>query len=189
MVVDAEHIGGTSTSNNDSRITRIGRLIRALKLDEVTQLWNVLKGDMSLVGPRPNIMRGGVELYTDEEMHLLSVRPGITDYSSIVFSDEGAILASAENPDLAYNQLIRPWKSRLSLHYIQHQSFWLDIKLVLITILAIISRPVAEVDCPGAYSPPSTDGINPGRFEGKLPYTVSSARKRRDNDVPELIQT
>lgn len=143
MVVDAAQRGGTSTSNNDNRITVIGRLIRTLKLDEVTQLWNVLKGDMSLVGPRPNVMRWGVELYTDEEMRLLSVRPGITDYSSIVFSDEGAILASVEDPDLAYNQLIRPWKSRLSLLYIDHQSFWLDIKLVLITVLAIVSRPVA----------------------------------------------
>jgi len=143
MVADAERSGVTSTSNSDNRITIVGRLIRALKLDEVIQLWNVLKGDMSLVGPRPNVMRWGVELYTDEEMRLLSVRPGITDYSSVVFSDEGAILASMENPDLAYNQLIRPWKSRLSLLYIDHQSFWLDIKLVLVTVLAIISRPVA----------------------------------------------
>lgn len=143
MVVSAERSGVTSTSNNDSRITAVGRLIRALKLDEITQLWNVLKGDMSLVGPRPNVMRWGVELYTEEEKRLLSVRPGITDYSSIVFSDEGTILASVENPDLAYNQLIRPWKSRLSLLYIDHQSFLLDVKLVLITILAIVSQRTA----------------------------------------------
>ncbi len=143
MVVGAEHTGVSSTSNSDNRITTIGRLIRTSKLDELTQLWNVLKGDMSLVGPRPNVMRWGVELYTNEELRLLSVRPGITDYASIVFSDEGSILTSSENPDIAYNQLIRPWKSRLSLHYIDNQSFLLDIKLILITIVAIISRPVA----------------------------------------------
>ena len=73
-------------------------------------------------------------------MRLLSVRPGITDFSSIVFADEGSILSDAENPDLAYNQLIRPWKSRLSLLYIDHQSAWLDMKLVLTTILSIVSR-------------------------------------------------
>jgi lipopolysaccharide/colanic/teichoic acid biosynthesis glycosyltransferase len=143
MVVDAEKSGVTSTSSDDTRITLVGRLMRAFKIDELSQLWNVLKGDMSLVGPRPNVMRWGVELYTDEEMRLLSVRPGITDFSSIVFSDEGTILASSENPDLEYNQLIRPWKSRLSLHYIDHHSLWLDCKLISITVVAILSRQAA----------------------------------------------
>lgn len=181
MIVDAESSGVTSTSNNDRRITAIGRLIRALKLDEIAQLWNVMKGDMSLVGPRPNVLRWGVELYTDEEMRLLSVRPGITDFASIVFADEGAILATAEEPDLAYNQLIRPWKSRLSLHYLDHQSLMLDIKLVLITVVAVVSRPtalkcvvrelrrckaatelieIASRDKPlTPFSPPGSDGI------------------------------
>jgi lipopolysaccharide/colanic/teichoic acid biosynthesis glycosyltransferase len=140
MVVNADGNGVTSTSDSDSRITLIGKLIRKLKLDEITQLWNVLIGDMSLVGPRPNVARWGVDLYTAEEMHLLSVRPGITDFSSIVFADEGAILSGEKDPDLAYNQLIRPWKSRLSLFYIDRQSIWLDIKLVFITALSIISR-------------------------------------------------
>ena len=140
MVVDADRSGVTSTSADDRRITAVGRLIRACKLDEITQLWNVLKGDMSLVGPRPNVMRWGVELYTDEEMRLLSVRPGITDFSSIVFSDEGSILATADDPDLAYNRLIRPWKSRLSLFYLDNRSAWLDVKLILYTAVAIFSR-------------------------------------------------
>jgi len=140
MVVNADGNGVTSTSDSDTRITLIGRLIRKLKLDEITQLWNVLKGDMSLVGPRPNVARWGVDLYTAEEMRLLSVRPGITDFSSIVFADEGTILSNEKDPDLAYNQLIRPWKSRLSLFYVDHQSIWLDTKLVFITALSIISR-------------------------------------------------
>ena len=140
MVIDADRTGVSSTSSDDSRITAVGRVIRALKLDEFTQLWNVLRGEMSLVGPRPNVMDGGVALYTETECRLLTVRPGITDYSSVVFSDEGAILAGSGNPDLLYNQLIRPWKSRLSLFYVDNRSLWLDIKLVLITVLAAVSR-------------------------------------------------
>jgi lipopolysaccharide/colanic/teichoic acid biosynthesis glycosyltransferase len=143
MVVQAEKSGVTSTSDADDRITKIGRLIRKYKLDEVTQFWNVLKGDMSLVGPRPNVAKWGVDLYTSEEMRLLSVLPGITDFSSVVFADEGLILKVEEDPDLAYNQLIRPWKSRLSLIYVDHRSFRLDVKLLFITIISIVSRPKA----------------------------------------------
>ena len=84
------------------------------KVDEIFQLLNVIKGDMDLVGPRPNVVRD-VELYTKEEMKILSVLPGITDFSSIVFSDEGDILKGSNNPDLEYNKIIRPWKSRLAL--------------------------------------------------------------------------
>ena len=120
MVVDADKTGVDSTSGNDMRITPIGHKIRRYKLDELVQLWNVLIGDMSLVGPRPNV-KTETDLYTDVEKKLLLVRPGITDFSSIVFSDEGEILEGRDNPDLAYNQLIRPWKSRLGLLYIKNQ--------------------------------------------------------------------
>jgi len=139
MIVNADKTGVDSTGNNDNRITAVGRFIRKCKLDEISQLWNVLIGDMSLVGPRPNVKRE-TDLYSSEEKKLLTVKPGITDFSSIVFSDEGDILEGKEDPDLAYNQLIRPWKSRLGLFYIQHQSFLLDIQLIFITILAIVSR-------------------------------------------------
>ena len=113
MVKNADRSGVDSTAADDMRITRVGHLIRKFKLDELTQLLNVLKGDMSLVGPRPNVQRE-TDLYTDSENKLLSVRPGITDFSSIVFSDEGDILEGQEDPDIAYNQLIRPGKSRLA---------------------------------------------------------------------------
>jgi lipopolysaccharide/colanic/teichoic acid biosynthesis glycosyltransferase len=142
MIVNAELTGVDSTSSNDNRITPIGHFIRRYKLDELSQLWNVLNGDMSLVGPRPNLKRE-TDLYTDIEKKLFSVRPGITDPSSIVFSDLGDILKDYSDPDLAYNQLVRPWKSRLSLTYIENQTFLLDIKLILITIIAIFSREVA----------------------------------------------
>ena len=139
MVVDAEKSGVDSTSVSDPRITPVGRFIRRFKLDELTQLWNVLLGDMSLVGPRPNVRRE-TDLYTSVERRLLDVRPGVTDLASIVYSDEGDILSHHADPDLAYNQLIRPGKSRLGLFYIDHRSLWLDIQLCWLTAIAIISR-------------------------------------------------
>jgi len=139
MVIDADKTGVDSTSSKDDRITPIGRVIRKYKLDELTQLWNVLLGDMSLVGPRPNV-KTETDLYSSVERELLSIRPGVTDFSSIVFSDEGEILENEEDPDLAYNQLIRPWKSRLGLIYIEHKTFFLDLKLILYTAIAIVSR-------------------------------------------------
>ena len=139
MSVNADKSGVDSTSVDDIRITPIGHEIRRYKLDEFTQLWNVLIGDMSLVGPRPNVL-SDTNLYTDIEKGLLTVRPGITDFSSIVFSDEGDILKGMKDPDLAYNQLIRPWKSRLGLSYIKNQSLFLDFQLILYTVIAIISK-------------------------------------------------
>tara|TARA_B100000900_G_scaffold315718_1_gene274635 strand:- start:5155 stop:5877 length:723 start_codon:yes stop_codon:yes gene_type:complete len=142
MTVDADKKGISSTSDNDSRIIPIGQKIRKYKIDELTQLLNVLIGNMSLVGPRPNV-KSEVDLYTEIEKELLSVKPGITDFSSIVFSDEGKILENKENPDLSYNQLIRPWKSRLGLIYIKHQSILLDLELMIFTVVALISKAMA----------------------------------------------
>ena len=142
MVKNADKSGVDSTSANDNRITAVGHFIRRYKLDELSQLWNVLKGDMSLVGPRPNVKRE-TDLYTVEERGLLDVKPGITDLASIVFADEGDILKDKRDPDLAYNQLIRPWKSRLGLIYIQNQSFFLDITLIFLTAVTIVSRESA----------------------------------------------
>tara|TARA_B110000003_G_scaffold161238_1_gene161323 strand:+ start:31811 stop:32536 length:726 start_codon:yes stop_codon:yes gene_type:complete len=139
MVINADKTGVDSTSASDTRITPIGHFIRKYKLDELTQLWNVFCGDMSLVGPRPNV-KNDTDLYTSVERELLSVKPGITDFSSIVFSDEGEILNNKEDPDLSYNQLIRPWKSRLGLIYIENRTFFLDIKLIFFTLIAIISK-------------------------------------------------
>lgn len=142
MVINADKTGVDSTGSNDKRITAVGQFIRRYKLDELTQLWNVLKGDMSLVGPRPNVKRE-TDLYTPAERRLLSAKPGITDISSIVFSDEGDILKDQPDPDIAYNQLIRPGKSTLGLLYIDNQSLLLDIKLCLLTVLAVLSREKA----------------------------------------------
>lgn len=142
MVIRADRNKVDSTANNDPRITAVGRIIRRCKFDEIPQLWNVLVGDMSLVGPRPNVKRE-TDLYTADEKRLLSVRPGITDISSIVFSDEGSILEGKTDPDLLYNQVIRPYKSRLGLLYIAHSSVLLDLKLIILTLLSAINRVVA----------------------------------------------
>jgi lipopolysaccharide/colanic/teichoic acid biosynthesis glycosyltransferase len=142
MVINADKSGVDSTGGQDRRITPVGHFIRRYKLDELTQLWNVLAGDMSLVGPRPNVKRE-TDLYTLMEQRLLSIRPGITDFASIVFSDEGEILADKLDPDISYNQLIRPGKSELGLFYVAHRSVLLDLKLVVLTAVAILSRPTA----------------------------------------------
>jgi lipopolysaccharide/colanic/teichoic acid biosynthesis glycosyltransferase len=139
MVKGADRSGVDSTKANDMRITAVGHFIRRYKLDELTQLWNVLLGDMSIVGPRPNVKRE-TDLYTPVEQGLLRIRPGITDFASIVFADEGEILAPYPDPDLAYNQLIRPWKSRLGLFYVEHRSFMLDIRLCMLTAWCIVDR-------------------------------------------------
>ncbi len=139
MVINADKSGVDSSAADDKRITRVGQMIRRYKLDEVTQLWNVLKGDMSLVGPRPNVKRE-TDLYTEVERELLSVKPGITDMASIVFADEAKILEGKQDPDIAYNQLIRPWKSRLGILGIRHSSLGFDLRMIWLTALAIVSR-------------------------------------------------
>lgn len=139
MVVNADKSGVDSTSENDSRITSLGRFIRKYKIDELPNFFNIIKGDMSFVGPRPNVKRE-TDLYTNKEKLLLSVRPGITDIASIVFSDEGNILENSKDPNLDYNQLIRPWKSRLGIFYVNNRSIWMDIQLMLLTAVAIISK-------------------------------------------------
>ena len=139
MVINADKSGVDSTSDNDERITPLGQLIRKYKIDELPNFINIFKGDMSFVGPRPNVKRE-TDLYTDEEKVLLTLRPGITDFASIVFSDEGEILKDSVDPDLDYNQLIRPWKSRLGLFYINKRNLLLDIRLILFTAIAILSK-------------------------------------------------
>tara|TARA_B100000242_G_C43055458_1_gene493959 strand:- start:15747 stop:16481 length:735 start_codon:yes stop_codon:yes gene_type:complete len=141
MIINADQTGVDSTSENDIRITKIGKIIRKFKLDELTQLWNVLLGQMSFVGPRPNVERE-TKLYTQKEKKLLTVKPGITDIASIVFSDEGKILEPYSDPDIAYNQLIRPRKNILALFYIENRDFYFDLKLIFFTILAIFNKPL-----------------------------------------------
>jgi lipopolysaccharide/colanic/teichoic acid biosynthesis glycosyltransferase len=139
MVVDADKIGGSSTPEDDPRITRIGRTLRKYKLDELPQLFNVLSGKMSLVGPRPEVQRF-TDLFTPEERAILTVRPGITDWASLWNADEGSLLAGAEDPDRVYLELIRPTKIRLQLEYVHQCSSLTDAKIIFLTLFALI-RP------------------------------------------------
>ena len=139
MVVNADKFGIDSTSSNDPRITKLGKFLRNYKLDELPQLFNILFGQLSFVGPRPNVRRE-INLYSKLEMRLLSVKPGITDFASIVYSDESNILADKTDPDLSYNQLIRPGKSLLGLFYIENKNLVVDIFLIITTIISLFSR-------------------------------------------------
>ena len=116
MVLGADKSGVDSTGNNDIRITFVGKIIRKFKIDELSQLFNVVIGNMSLVGPRPNVIHEAKK-YTKYESLVLSVRPGITDFASIVFSDEGKILESSNDPNADYDKLIRPGKGWLGVLY------------------------------------------------------------------------
>ena len=139
MRPDAERLGGSSTANDDPRVTRIGAVLRRYKLDELPQLWNVLCGEMSLVGPRPEVQRF-VDLYTEEEKAILTVRPGLTDWASLWNIDEGAILEGSADPDRAYCELIRPKKLLLQLAYVRQAGFWTDLGILFQTIGAVLFR-------------------------------------------------
>lgn len=139
MVLNADKIGPSSTTSSDPRITPIGRFLRKTKLDELPQLINVLKGEMSIVGPRPEV-KYFTDMFTEEEKAILSVKPGITDYASIWNSDEGKILEGADDPDKAYMELIRPEKIRLQLKYVYERSIWVDFKIIFLTLAAIIKK-------------------------------------------------
>lgn len=134
MVVDAEKLGRQITVGNDSRITKIGAFLRKYKLDELPQLINVFKGDMSLVGPRPEVPRY-VNLYTEQQRQVLDVKPGITDLASIRYKDENDLLGKAENPDDFYINTIMPDKLELNLEYIKKSNVFFDIYIILKTII------------------------------------------------------
>lgn len=152
MVVDADQKGGPSTPAEDPRVTREGRLLRRYKLDELPQLVNVLAGDMSLVGPRPEVPQY-VALYTPEERHILSVRPGLTDFASLWNIDEGALLAGSPDPERTYLEEIRPTKLRLQLEYVRRQSTETDLAILWATACAVLSRRPPKLPIPDASRP------------------------------------
>ena len=133
MRVNSDKQGLLTVGSKDSRITKAGYFIRKYKIDELPQLFNVLKGDMSFVGPRPEVRRY-VDLYSEEQMKVLSVRPGITDPASIKYRNENDILSSQSNPEEYYIQHIMPDKLRINIEYINTQNFIKDIKIIFQTI-------------------------------------------------------
>ncbi len=137
MIVGADKIGGPSTAGDDPRITHLGLILRKYKIDEFPQLINVLLGQMSFVGPRPEVL-SEVSNYSAEERQLLSVRPGITDWASLRFRDEGRILAGSADPHQLYRETIRPEKVRLGLQYVRQQSIRIDFEILFQTIRVLI---------------------------------------------------
>jgi putative undecaprenyl-phosphate galactose phosphotransferase len=137
MVVDADKKGLITVGGRDPRITRSGYFIRKYKLDELPQLINVLVGDMSLVGPRPEV-RKYVELYTDEQQKVLSVKPGITDYASIEYMDENEILGKSNDPEKTYIEEIMPEKIKYNMKYIQNKNVSEYFKIIFLTLLKIV---------------------------------------------------
>jgi len=138
MQVNAEQSGQLTLGNEDPRITGIGKFLRRYKLDELPQLFNVLFGDMSLVGPRPEV-RKYVEQYTEEQLKVLSVKPGITDYASIEYVDEGEILGRAEDPEKEYREVVLPHKLELGIKYVEDSSFLTDLSIIFRTLRRIIN--------------------------------------------------
>jgi lipopolysaccharide/colanic/teichoic acid biosynthesis glycosyltransferase len=130
--------GPTSTAADDPRITPVGRVLRTYKLDELPQLINVLRGEMSLVGPRPQV-RWAVDLYSAEELAILSVRPGLTDEASIEFRHEAELLRGSREPDRTYMEIIHPRKMELSLRYVREQNLLKDAAILLRTLRALIA--------------------------------------------------
>lgn len=154
MTESAESTGISSTSSDDERVTRMGKVIRNLKLDEVAQLINVVKGDMSLVGPRPEVKKF-VDKYSEEEKEILSVRPGITDWASIWNNDEGSVISKSgiADADEAYEKLLRPTKLQLQMKYVREHSLTNDVRIILRTLRAVLEK---DHDVSDLAPPPGT---------------------------------
>jgi lipopolysaccharide/colanic/teichoic acid biosynthesis glycosyltransferase len=138
MKIDSK-IKFSTTSNNDPRLFLFGKFIRRLKLDEIPQLINIIKGDINFFGPRPNV-KSEIDKYTDIEKEILNVKPGLFDFSPIVFSDESELCTNEHDPDLYFNLTIRPWKSCLGLFFIKNKSFYLNLLIFLSFILNFLAR-------------------------------------------------
>ena len=139
MCQDADKIGGLITVGEDSRVTRIGKFLRKYKLDELPQFLNIIKGDMSIVGPRPEVPKY-VALYDERQRQVLSVRPGLTDYASIEYISENELLAQSSDPDKTYIEEIMPAKLELNLKYIENQSVMEDLQLIFKTLFSIVKK-------------------------------------------------
>jgi lipopolysaccharide/colanic/teichoic acid biosynthesis glycosyltransferase len=141
MAVGSDKEGLITIGGNDARITKTGLFIRRFKIDELPQLFNVLIGDMSLVGPRPEV-RKYVDLYTEEQRRVLNIKPGITDYASIEYADENEILGTASDPNEMYIQEIMPAKIKLNIKYIENRSLKEYFNIIFLTFSKIVSNKI-----------------------------------------------
>jgi lipopolysaccharide/colanic/teichoic acid biosynthesis glycosyltransferase len=151
MVINSEKMGASSTPDDDLRLTRVGRVLRRFKLDELPQIINILKGEMSFVGPRPQVP-WIVELDRENYKTVLRVRPGIADYAFVMLPSEGEVIRGSKDPDGDYLRILHPEKMRLSIEYVQNRSFWLDLKIFIDTAMlsffkrSFFFRPISVED-------------------------------------------
>jgi lipopolysaccharide/colanic/teichoic acid biosynthesis glycosyltransferase len=143
MVEDAPRLGGSITFGDDPRITRVGKWLRKSKIDELPQLINVLRGEMSLVGPRPEVRRY-VEMFRDDYEEILQLRPGITDLASIEYRDEAAVLGEASDPETEYVQRVLPEKIRLAKQYVRRRSLRLDLRILFGTVIHLAGDRISQ---------------------------------------------
>ena len=162
MIPNAEYLGGAITTADDPRLTPTGRFLRRYKLDELPQLVNVLSGDMSLVGPRPEVQKF-VDLYTEEEKAILTLAPGITDWASLWNSDEDSLLEGWSDPERVYLEMIRPEKLRLQMEYVRRRSFWVDMSILGETVWTLGSRMLGRDSLPPAIRENSFYEMREGR--------------------------
>ena len=145
MLINADRIGTSVTTSNDPRITKIGRFLRKIKLDELPQLWNVLKGDMSFVGPRPDVPEI-VNKYSSEMKRILSIRPGITSNATLYLRHEEELLAMANDPDRAYEDIFVPAKVKLAMEHVNRKSFFFDFSILLQTVWALTGGKLLPIE-------------------------------------------
>jgi lipopolysaccharide/colanic/teichoic acid biosynthesis glycosyltransferase len=143
MAEGSDKRGGSSTADDDPRITGTGRILRKFKIDELPQMFNVLKGQMSVVGPRPEVPYY-VNMFDESEKRILTVRPGVTDWASLENNDEGAILSGSPDPEKTYANKIRPGKLKLQLKYVDEHSFLSDMTILYKTAVSIIKRTAGK---------------------------------------------
>lgn len=159
MVADAERVGPAITAGGDPRVTRVGRWLRRTKLDELPQLWNIVRGEMSLVGPRPEVPRY-TETYPPAWQKLFEVRPGVTDAASLTFHDEESLLARANDREAAYTEILLPMKVQLSLEGVENQSVRNDLAVLVRTLRVMLRMPDARVAAVLAEARRRIDALN-----------------------------
>lgn len=171
MIDRAHEQDSLITFDGDARVTGVGKILRTLKIDELPQLWNVLKGDMSFVGPRPEVRRY-VDLYPDQYAEILTVRPGITDIASIKYSNESEVLSLFDDPTDAYIRLVLPDKLQLGRRYVQRSSFWFDLELILETILKITHLHIRQPRFRKPVASEDHTASEPNYVPDKSPYFI-----------------
>jgi len=186
MVVGADRLGSSVTRSGDPRVTSLGTWLRRAKLDELPQFWNVLIGDMSVVGPRPEVPEI-VANYRAEFLKILAVKPGLTSVASVALYDEEALLARATQPDIAYEQVFVPFKVRLGMIHVSRQDVWFDLQIVAATVWRLtLGRATASADSMRSALYQAIDDLNKNAEQLLATHSLpASHRVHRGDEMPQ----